>query len=74
MVLIQLNEQQVMSRQDDSVYGGWMDHTVFEPFYLNADQIESMSEKGITIIRTKSGEIHKVKESVDDIMSLISKG
>ena len=71
MFIIKLNEQNVASRQDHLAYGGWSDVYVFEPLWINVEQIESMVEKGITIIHMKSGNTHRVKESVEDIMSLM---
>lgn len=69
MKIIKLSQQTAVERQGKY---GWETDTIFEPVFLSANHIESMSPAGLTYIRMVSGERITVKETPEEIVSLIN--
>lgn len=50
---------------------GWEPSTTYEPVYIFAEHIESMSWCGNTLLKMTSGETIKVKESPEEIKKML---
>lgn len=69
MKFIKLNQQATVERQGKY---GWVSDTVFEPVFLSVNHIESFSPAGLTYIRMSSGERITVKETPEEIITILN--
>lgn len=68
MNIIKLSQQCTVEKQGKH---GWEPETVFEPIYIFVEHIETLAPAGITYIKMRSGERIQVKETPEEIISLI---
>lgn len=68
MKIIKLSQQGTVEKQGKY---GWISETIFEPIYIFVDHIETLIPAGITHIKMRSGECIQVKETPEEIISLI---
>lgn len=69
MKIIKLSQQCTIEKQGKY---GWDPETVFEPIYIFVDHIETLTPAGITYIKMRSGERIQVKETPEEIISMIN--
>ncbi|ENY3782585.1 flagellar FlbD family protein [Citrobacter koseri] len=71
MKIIKLYERATVERQGKY---GWEPETIYEPIYIVAEHIESMSFAGNTSLKMVSGEQIIVRETPEEIVSLLEVG
>ncbi|EPF6612178.1 hypothetical protein RFG51_004831 [Klebsiella aerogenes] len=68
MKFIKLSQQVTVERQGEY---GWEPETVYEPVFVVAAHIVSMTPHGITTVKMTSGERIDVKETPEEIIALL---
>lgn len=71
MKIIKLYELATVERQGKY---GWEPETIYEPIYIIAEHIESMKFAGNTILKMVSGKQIIVRETPEEIISLLEAG
>lgn len=71
MKIIKLYERATVERQGEY---GWEPETIYEPIYIIAEHIESMNFAGNTILKMVSGKQIIVRETPEEIISLLEAG
>lgn len=68
MKFIKLSQQATVERQGKY---GWEPETAYEPVFVAAAHIVSMTPHGITTVKMTSGERIDVKETPEEIIALL---
>ncbi|EJK8055644.1 hypothetical protein COO49_24855 [Klebsiella pneumoniae] len=71
MIFLKLSQKVTVERQGEY---GWEPETVYEPVFVAAEHIVSMYFAGLTILKMTSGERIDVKETTEEIFSMIAAG
>ena len=64
-----LKLSQACTVQSLGEFNNWESSTIFEPVYVVAEHIESLSSTGYTNLNMVSGEIIKVSEGIDVVLN-----
>ncbi|MEN0615513.1 hypothetical protein [Klebsiella indica] len=71
MKIIKLSQRATVERQGKY---GWESETIYEPIFVFADHIESMTSAGLTYIRMVSGARIEARESPEAIIAMLTEG
>ncbi|KMV90414.1 hypothetical protein HMPREF9693_05446 [Klebsiella oxytoca 10-5249] len=69
MIFIKLNQKVTIERQGQY---GWEQDAVYEPVFVAAEHIVSMYFAGLTTLKMTTGERIEVRETPEEIMTLIN--